>query len=105
MYTFAVVCTQIRGGSTDSNHNKSITCIAYIHLMFFLQKFKVVQLVHYNSIICIKYTNHNSIKSYNYILMLQDGWTAFHIAAFNNHPDLIEVLISNGADITVVTKV
>ena len=65
----------------------------------------MVQLVHYNSIICIKYTNHNSIKSYNYVLILQDGWTALHIAAFNNHPDLIEVLISNGCDISVVTKV
>ena len=73
--------------------------------MFFLQKFKVVQLVHYNSIICIKYINHTSLKSYNYVLMLQDSWTALHIAAFNNHPDLIELLINNGADITVVTKV
>ena len=37
--------------------------------------------------------------------MLQDGWTALHFAAYNNHPNVTKVLIGNGADITVVDKV
>lgn len=42
---------------------------------------------------------------YLLVLLLQDGWTALHYAAYYNHPDLTKVLIAYGADITVVTKV
>ena len=38
-------------------------------------------------------------------LLLQDGWTALHFAAYNNRPEIIKILISNGVDITVVNKV
>ena len=40
-----------------------------------------------------------------FVLLPQDGWTALHWAANNNHPEIIKILISNGADITVVNKV
>ena len=39
------------------------------------------------------------------VLLLQDGHTALHIAATNNHPEIIKILITNGADVTVVDKV
>ena len=39
------------------------------------------------------------------VLLLQDGHTALHIAATNNNPDIIKILITNGAKITVVDKV
>ena len=40
-----------------------------------------------------------------FVLLLQEGWTALHYAAFNNHPEIIKLLIANGADITAVNKV
>ena len=41
-----------------------------------------------------------------FVLLLQlDGLTALQWAANNNHPEIIKLLISNGADITVVDKV
>ena len=40
-----------------------------------------------------------------FVLLLQGGWTALHWAANDNHPETIKILISNGADITVVDKV
>ena len=40
-----------------------------------------------------------------FVLLLQDGWTALHFAARNNHPEIIKILITNGANITVVDKV
>ena len=40
-----------------------------------------------------------------FVLLIQDGWTALHIAATINHPEIIKILITNGADITVVDKV
>ena len=40
-----------------------------------------------------------------FVLLIQNGRTALHIAAINNYPDIIKILISNGADITVVDKV
>ena len=40
-----------------------------------------------------------------FVLLLQNGHTALHLAASNNHPEVIKVLISNGADITVIDKV
>ena len=42
---------------------------------------------------------------YFFVLLLQDGLTALHWAAINNHPDIIKILISNGADINVVDEV
>ena len=42
---------------------------------------------------------------YFFVLLLQDGWTALHYAASNNRPDIIKILITNGADITAVNKV
>ena len=74
-------------------------------------------------------TNYNGIKSYHYtyyidtnnlhslivyfallmcqlfVLLLQNRWTATHFAAFYNCPNVIKLLISKGADITVITKV
>ena len=38
-------------------------------------------------------------------LLLQDGSTALHSAAYNNHPKIIKVLVTYGADINVVNKV
>ena len=83
IYTFYVVYTQVQGGSTGSNHGKSITCIAYIHLIYTqvqggstgLNYYKINHLYweytfnvvytevlggltglnHYKSIICIEY--------------------------------------------------
>ena len=40
-----------------------------------------------------------------FVLLIQNGHTALHIAAYNNHPEIIKILITNGADITVVDKV
>ena len=40
-----------------------------------------------------------------FALLLQAGWTALHWAASNNHPEIIKILIANGADIAAVTKV
>ena len=40
-----------------------------------------------------------------FVLLLQNGRTALHIAASNNHPEIIKILITNGADITIVDKV
>ena len=40
-----------------------------------------------------------------FVLLLQDGCTALHFAAYNNHPEIIKILITNGADITIVNKV
>ena len=40
-----------------------------------------------------------------FVLLLQDGWTALHFAATHNHLEIIKILITNGADITVVDKV
>ena len=40
-----------------------------------------------------------------FVLLLQDGWTALHYAASNNHREIIKILITNGADITAVDKV
>ena len=40
-----------------------------------------------------------------FVLLLQDDHTALQIAAFNNHSEIIKILITNGADITVVDKV
>ena len=41
-----------------------------------------------------------------FVLLLQyNGWTALQWAANNNHPEIIKILISNGADITVVDEV
>ena len=42
---------------------------------------------------------------YFFVLLLQNGLTALHRAAINNHPEIMKILISNGADITVVDKV
>ena len=43
---------------------------------------------------------------YFFVLLLQyNGRTALHWAAHNNYPEIIKILISNGADITVVDKV
>ena len=42
---------------------------------------------------------------YFFVLLLQDGRTALHFAASNNHPEMIKILITNGADITAVDKV
>ena len=40
-----------------------------------------------------------------FVLLIQDGWTALHWAATNNSPEITKILITNGADITVVDKV
>ena len=40
-----------------------------------------------------------------FVLLLQDGWTVLHWASYNNHLDVIKLLITNGADITAVDKV
>ena len=40
-----------------------------------------------------------------FVLLLQDGWTILHYAAYNNQPEIIKVLISNGANITFANKV
>ena len=40
-----------------------------------------------------------------FVLLLQDGDNALLIAAYKNHPEIIKILITNGADITVVDKV
>ena len=40
-----------------------------------------------------------------FVLLLQDGWTSLHFAAYFDQPEIIKVLISNGADIIVVNKV
>ena len=40
-----------------------------------------------------------------FVLLLQDGSTALHTAAYNNHPKIIKVLVTYGADIKVVNKV
>ena len=40
-----------------------------------------------------------------FVLLLQDGWTALHLAANKNYPEIIKILFSNGADIAVVNKV
>ena len=40
-----------------------------------------------------------------FVLLLQYGQTILHWAARNNHPEIIKMLISNGADITIVDKV
>ena len=42
---------------------------------------------------------------YFFVLLLQGGWTALHCSARYNRPEIIKVLISNGAKITVVDKV
>ena len=42
---------------------------------------------------------------YFFVLLLQNGWTALHWAASSNHAEVIKILITNGADITAVTKV
>ena len=42
---------------------------------------------------------------YFFVLLLQDGWTALHCAASNNHPEIIKILITEGADITAVDEV
>ena len=36
---------------------------------------------------------------------LQDGWTAIIAAAHNGHKDIVQLLISNGADFNHQTKV
>ena len=36
---------------------------------------------------------------------LQDGWTALHIAAQENHTDVVAVLLKEGADCNVQNKV
>ena len=40
-----------------------------------------------------------------FVLLLQVGWTILHYAVYNHQPEIIKVLISNGANITVVDKV
>ena len=40
-----------------------------------------------------------------FVLLLQYDWTALHFAADNNHPEIIKILVSNGADISAVNKV
>ena len=40
-----------------------------------------------------------------FVSLLQAGWTALHYAAYHNRPEIIRILISNDADITVVDKV
>ena len=40
-----------------------------------------------------------------FLLFLQDGWTALHFAASKNHLEIIKLLTSHGADITIVTEV
>ena len=40
-----------------------------------------------------------------FVLLLQSGRTALHLAASCNYPEIIKILITNGADITVVNKV
>ena len=40
-----------------------------------------------------------------FVLLLQDGSTALHIAAYNNHLEIIKVLVTYGVDINVVNKV
>lgn len=40
-----------------------------------------------------------------FVLLLQDDWTILHYAAYNNQPEIIKVLISNGANITFANKV
>ena len=40
-----------------------------------------------------------------FVLLLQNGWTATHFAAFYNCPNVMKLLIIKGADITVITKV
>ena len=40
-----------------------------------------------------------------FVLLLQNGWTALYWAANYNHPDTIKLLISNGADMTVINEV
>ena len=42
---------------------------------------------------------------YFFVLLLQDGKTALHYAASNNCPEIIKILVTNGADITTVNKV
>ena len=41
----------------------------------------------------------------NVCLLLQDGLTALHKAAFNGHPDTYEVLLKNNANVNAETKV
>ena len=40
-----------------------------------------------------------------FVLLLQYDKTALHYAASNNHPEIIKILITNGADVTAVNKV
>lgn len=45
------------------------------------------------------------ILTFHYFTNLQLGYNALHYAAFNGHKEVIEVLISAGADVNVVTTV
>ena len=40
-----------------------------------------------------------------FVILLQNGWTALHFAAYNKHAEIIKVLVSNGADISAINKV
>ena len=39
------------------------------------------------------------------MLLLQDGWTALHLACYNGHTEVVEILLMNNADISATNKV
>ena len=39
------------------------------------------------------------------MLLLQDGWTALHLACNNGHTEVAKCLLTNGANLSVTNKV
>ena len=39
------------------------------------------------------------------MVLLQDGWTALHIACYNGNTEVVKYLLTNGANLSATTKV
>ena len=39
------------------------------------------------------------------MLLLQDGWTALHLACYNEHTEVVKILLMNNADVTATNNV
>jgi ankyrin repeat protein len=46
-----------------------------------------------------------SIRHETFLLLLQAGWTALHMAAWKGHPTVVGLLLGGGADLHATTKV
>ncbi len=61
-------------------------------------------------VLCIYITAGKKFRSFNqyscwYALLLQEGRTAVHYAALNNHPEVVQLLANNSADLNSQDKV